>query len=63
MKVMQDAACRRQSHEGEIKKEGNIMVVVVVVIGGVDNVENSKKSDAAWLFLHFFLNISHKTVC
>ena len=32
--------------EDEIKKEGYIMVVIVVVIRGVENVENSIKPDA-----------------
>ena len=31
--------------EAEIRKEGYIMVVIVVVVGGVENVENSKNVD------------------
>ena len=32
--------------EDEIKKEGYIMVVIVIVVGGVDIVENLKNTDA-----------------
>ena len=39
------------------------MVVVVVVIGGVDNVENLKKSDAVCFGAAFFLNIRIKIAC
>ena len=42
----------------EKRDGGYIKVVIVVVIGGVDNVENSKMLDAVWLFRHFFINIS-----
>ena len=43
--------------EDEIKKEGYIMVVIVVVVGGVEIVENSKNVDCIRLFLLFFINI------
>ena len=43
--------------EDEIKKEGYIMVVIVVVVGGVGSVENSKNVDAVRLFGPFFINI------
>ena len=41
----------------EIRKEGYIMVVIVVVVGCVENVENSKNSDAVLLFQPFFIHI------
>ena len=43
--------------EDEIKKEGYIMVVIVVVVGGVEIVENLKNVDAIRLFRLFFVNI------
>lgn len=43
--------------EAEIKKEGYIMVVIVVVVGGVEIVENPKYIDGVSVFLHFFINI------
>ena len=36
--------------EDETKKEGYIMVVIVVVVGGVEIVENLKNVDAIRLF-------------
>ena len=43
--------------EDEIKKEGYIMVVIVVVVGGVEIVENPKYIDGVSVFSHFFINI------
>jgi hypothetical protein len=43
--------------EDEIKKEGYIMVVIVVVVGGIESVENSKNVDYIRLCRHFFINI------
>lgn len=44
--------------EDEIKKEGYIMVVIVVVVGGIESVENSKNIDRIRLFEPFFINTS-----
>ena len=51
--------CRLSAHTlaREKRNGGYIKVVIVVVIGGVDNVENSKKLDAVWFFHRFFINI------
>ena len=51
------AVCFLVFGEDEIKKEGYIMVVIVVVVGGVGSVENSKNVDAVRLFGPFFINI------
>ena len=44
--------------EDEIKKEGYIMVVIVVVVGDIESVENSKNIDRIRLFEPFFINTS-----
>ena len=39
------------------------MVVIVVVVGCVENVENSKISDAVWVFGLFFIHSRYRKVC
>lgn len=39
------------------------MVVIVVVVGGVDNVENSEIADGACLFRHLFINVEVRIMC
>ena len=58
-------ACRLSavSHASEKGKEDYILVVIVVFIGGVGNVENSKKSDGVYVFRHFFIHIVYNGIC